>query len=318
MGHVALHDRALARERHQLGMFRRMQHRLAEARHGCESRMQVDLLERARPKHLHIHLAGQGQQGRTIDLRIPQPGHQVSGSRAGDGQAGRRFAGQLGIAGTREGGRPFVANAVVVETPLRLLQAQRVGEAEIGMAHHAEHAGDAPVRHGFGHQVRDGGLPGRVGLQADVNAVLTDVNRKQALPAVFVAARGQTGLRVKVPAVPRTAEPALPACADFDGAFAQGAALVGAAVIHGRVFAVDVRQRHGMHAGGHRLYTTGRQLIQICNTMPAEFLFAQSNPLNLLLLDVFGPLRVASTTVPEDSPPGPSLRRDLGKAGRHR
>lgn len=65
-----------------------------------------------------------------------------------------------------------------------LRDAQGVGEAEVGVADHAEDVGDAPVHHRLHHQVRDGADGGLVGWQGHVDAVVADLR---------AVARGRVG-----------------------------------------------------------------------------------------------------------------------------
>jgi hypothetical protein len=69
-----------------------------------------------------------------------------------------------------------VADAGVGELPGLLLAAQRVSEPEVGAADHSEDVLDAPVDHGLGHHVRDGGDM-RLGLDGDVHLTVADLER---------------------------------------------------------------------------------------------------------------------------------------------
>ena len=131
---------------------------------------QVDLLERARAEHLGVDLAGQREHRRAVDLRVPQPGEQVGGARAGDRQARGGPAGELAVGGGGEGRGALVADADVGQLAGLLLAPQRVGEPEVGVADHAEDVLDAPVDHRLGHQVGDGARRAASSGDADADA----------------------------------------------------------------------------------------------------------------------------------------------------
>ena len=61
-------------------------------------------------------------------------------------------------------------------TPL-LQQAQRIGKAQVGMPHHAEHMGHTPVHHGLCHEIADRGCVLQGFLHRHVNTVIALLNR---------------------------------------------------------------------------------------------------------------------------------------------
>ena len=145
VGDVALHDGVLHREGGELGRVRRRQDRLAPLGHGVEGLLERQLLEGARSDDLGLHLSGEREDRDAVDLGVPQAGEQVGGAGAGDGEAGGRVAGELGVAGRGEGGRALVADPDVGEAAVGLGLAQRVGHPEVGVADHAEDGLEPPV-----------------------------------------------------------------------------------------------------------------------------------------------------------------------------
>ena len=141
--HAAVQDRALARQVHELGVLRRVQHGLAPL--GNLSRMrpvQIDLLESARAEHLHVDLSGECQQ-RARDqpshprgpvIRFVAPGPAIR-------QAGRRLAPSASRTPEQANdGGTFVSYSVVVEACLSdsSLSTKRVRKTEVRMPDHAE------------------------------------------------------------------------------------------------------------------------------------------------------------------------------------
>ena len=68
------------------------QNRLAPLGDGLEGLGERHLLERAGPEDLGLHLPGQGEHRRAVDLGVPQAGQQVGGAGPGDREARRRAA----------------------------------------------------------------------------------------------------------------------------------------------------------------------------------------------------------------------------------
>ena len=101
VGDVALHDGVLHGEGGELGGVGRRQDRLAPLGHGIEGLLERQLLEGARPDDLGLHLPGEREHRDAVDLGVPQAGEQVGGPGAGDGEAGGRAAGELGVARMR-------------------------------------------------------------------------------------------------------------------------------------------------------------------------------------------------------------------------
>ena len=100
---AAVQDRALARQVHELGVLRGVQHGLTPLRDLAEGGGQIDLLEGAGPEHLGVDLAGQGEDRRAVDVGVPQAGQQVGRAGAGDRQAGGGAARELAVGRAGEG-----------------------------------------------------------------------------------------------------------------------------------------------------------------------------------------------------------------------
>ena len=185
--HVALDDRGLARQIHQLDRIRVTQNSLAESRHRRIGAGQVDLLERTGPKHLGVHLPGQRQNRRAVDLGVPKPGQHIGRTRSRDAHTGRWPSRQLGVTGRGKGRRPFMTNANVLQPAILLLQAQGVAQAEIGMPDHAEHMGHTPIDHGLGHHVAERRSVARRFPHRDIDAVIAPLDRVGLDPIVMRA-----------------------------------------------------------------------------------------------------------------------------------
>src|SRR5205085_3425487 len=100
-----------------------------------------------------------------------------------------------------------------------------VGQAQVGVADHAEDVGDAPVDHGLHHDVGDGAGVGHLGGQGHVDAVGPGLGAVGG-GGVGEPGRGGAVAGGVVVAVPGAAQPPL-----LDRTFAQGPALVRAAVV---------------------------------------------------------------------------------------
>ena len=198
-----------------------------------------------RPEDLGRHLSGDGQDRGPVDLGVVEAGEQVGRPGAGDGEAGGRAAGELAVGGGGEGGRALVADADVGQLAPLLGPAHGVGEAEVGVADHAEHVGDAPGHHGLDHDVGD--VPPVLGQRrdGDVDPVVAHLDR-EGLRGVAEPGRRLAGDRVVVVAVPGAAQQPV-----LDRALPEGSALVGAVVVQGAVAAAAVGQGDGAGAG-HR------------------------------------------------------------------
>ena len=171
MRDAALHERVLAREAHQLGVVGVALHGLRVDRDVGERGGEVEVLERAAAAHLRRHLARDREHRRAVDLGVVQPGEQVGGARARDREARRELAGELPVGRRRERGRALVADTDEREVAALLGVAHRVGEAEVGVADHAEHVRDAPREHRLDHHVGDRARVRLLGRQRDVDAV---------------------------------------------------------------------------------------------------------------------------------------------------
>ncbi len=133
---------------------------------------QVEVLERAAAEHARRHLPGDGQHRRAVELGVVQAGEQVRRARAGDGEARRRPPGELAVGAGRERRGTLVADADVPELAALLGPAHRVGEAEVGVADHAEHGVDAVGHQRLDHDVGDRSARGSCAGSRDVHAVL--------------------------------------------------------------------------------------------------------------------------------------------------
>ena len=252
VGDVAPQQRVLAGEIHQLDGLGVVEHGLAEGGDRPERPGQVDLLERARAEHLGVHLAGERQDRRSVDLRVPQAREQVGGARTGDREACRRPSGELAVGRRGERGRALVADADVGEPAGLLLAAQRVGEPEVGVADHPEHVLHPPVHHRLRHQVGDGrDVP--LGLDPDEHLAVADLERVG--DRLVVVAGGLAVERAVVVAVPGAAQQAV-----LDRSLAERPALVRAVVVERRELPVVVHQRDALVARGDGRDPALRQL----------------------------------------------------------
>jgi hypothetical protein len=246
VGHVALHDGVLHGQGGQFGGVLGAEDGLAPRRHRLEGGGEVDLLERPRPDDLRLHLAGEGHDRHPVDLGVPQAGEQVGGAGAGDGEAGRGPARHLGVAGGGEGARPLVADADVGDAPVLLRPPQGVGQAQVGVADHAEDGVEAPLAEHVDHLVheRDAVLGHR---QLDPQALVAPVLDGVGRGPVLEAGRGLAGGGVVLVGVPRADDVAV-----GDLAVAQGTALVRAVVVEGAVAGGGAGQADGPAGGDHR------------------------------------------------------------------
>lgn len=114
------------------------------------------------------------------------------------------------------------------------------------MADHAEDTIDAPVDHGLCHRVGHRPRVRRLGREPDEHLALAHFNGVGFLPGIFMPARRCAGQRIEIPAVPGAADPAFVVDPPLDRAFAQGAALMRAMVVHCRLFPVEVGQAEAL------------------------------------------------------------------------
>ena len=104
----------------------------------------------------------------------------------------------------------------------------------------------ARLSHRLGHHVGDGSpVAGFLG-QCHVDPVFALLHGKGVDPVVVASGR-VAGARVEVPAMPRTAEPAV-----FDRSLAEGSALMRAAVVQRRELALVMGQGQAEVAGNDR------------------------------------------------------------------
>ena len=244
MADGALEDGVFEGERHEFVGTGGGVDGLAPGAHGLKGGGEVDLLEGAGAEYCGADLAGQGEDGGAVHFGVPEAREKVGRAGAGDGEAGGGVATELGVGRGGEGGGGFVADADVGEVAEALLASHGVGETEVGVTNDAEDVADAPVDHGFDHDVGIGAGEGLRFGEGDVDTVVTDVDGI-ARGAVAEAAGRFAGEGVVVEAVPGAAEPAL-----FDGALAERAALVGAEIVEGAVATVEVGKGDGFAADG--------------------------------------------------------------------
>ena len=251
-------------------MVRCAEDRLGELGDCIKGRFQVDILKRAGPHHLGLHLTGQRQYRRAVNLGIPETCDQVGRSGAGNRQAGGRLAREFAIAGTRKRCSALVTNADISHLAIGCAPAQGVREAEVRVPDHAEDRFDVPVHQRLGHNVCRRALVFGFCLQPDENLAVADINGKEFLTGVFVSTRRSPCQRIEVPTMPWTADPARTLDTLFDGTFAKGAALMRTAVVHGRPLAVKMDQTDGLGPGSDGLDPAFRQIVNMTNFDPVS------------------------------------------------
>ena len=239
---------------------------------GAKAAAKVDLLEGAWAQDLDVDLAGEGEHRRAIDLGVPQPGHEVGRPGPGDRQARSRAAGELAVGRGSEGGGSLVADADVLELAGLDAAADGVGQAEVGVPDHAEDVPDAPGDHGLDHHVGDRARVRPERLDADVDAVVADLDGVRR-DLVGELARRAPGQRAVVEAVPRAAQQPV-----LDRALAERAALVRAAVVERAVLAVVVGERHGPVARDNGAHAALGQLLHAGDAMPGQLGHAPCSP----------------------------------------
>ena len=147
--------------------------------------------------------------------------------------------------------------------------AHRVGEAQVRVAHHAEDVGDAPVDHGFDHDVRDGPGPGMRHRQGDVDTVIAHLGPIGGR-GVIEAARRLAVLGGVVPTVPGAPQPPL-----LDRTLAQRSSLVRALVAETAVSRIGSCHRQRRPADGDRRHPPLREFVDVHDLVPFELAFRQ-------------------------------------------
>ena len=202
---------------------------------------EVEVLERAAAEHLRRHLPGDRDHRGAVQLGVVEAGEQVGRARAGDGEAGRRPAGELAVGAGGERRGALVADADEPQLAALLGPAQRVGEAEVGVADHPEDGVDAVRDQGLDQHVGDGARR-RDGSGRRTRTPSSRSSTRSRHPVVEVLGertRGRAGDGVVVVAVPRAAQQPL-----LDRPLAQRSALVRAVVLE--------RARAGPRTGSAR------------------------------------------------------------------
>ena len=259
---AAMQDGALACQVHQLGEATRVEDRLTPLRDLAEGGLKVDFLESARPQHLRVDLPRERQHRRTVHVRIPEPGQQICRAGACDAQAGRGAAGELAVGRRGEGRGPFVANPDVAQGAPLLLNAQRVGQAQVRVAHHPEDPAHSPVGHGLGHHVADRLDLRLILLQLDVDAVRSHVDGERG-DAVIVATGRRAAQGIEVPAVPGTAQQTL-----LDRPLTERSALVRTLVIECGVLSLVVGEAQRPEPACDRLDAAFFELVGLERFVP--------------------------------------------------
>ena len=95
----------------------------------------------------------------------------------------------------------------VAEIAARFCAAQRIGESQVRVTHHAEHCSDAPVGHRLHEHVGNRALTFGLRRQCGIHAVVADFDRVGIRCVVERWRRGAVARRVVV-AVPRAPQPA--------------------------------------------------------------------------------------------------------------
>lgn len=252
VGDVPVDHGRLDCQRRQLGMPAARQDGVAEPGDGGEGRCEIDLLERPGPRHLRGDLARECHHRRPVQPGVPEPGQQVGGPGPRDRQAGGRPARHLRVAGAGEGRRPLVTDAEVPQPAPLGLDAQGLGETEVGVADHAEDGVDPPVHEGFDHHVAHG--PGGAlrlrGEDLNDSVGLADLEQLGG----EVVAHAQPRVHREVVAVPRAAQ-----CPVVEDALRQGTPLMGTAPLEGVPAAVGADDRNSSFADLHGVDATGGQ-----------------------------------------------------------
>ena len=112
----------------------------------------------------------------------------------------------------------------------------------------------------------------RLGLEPNEDLAVANVDREQLLARILVATGRCPGQRIEIPAVPGTTDPALAVHPFLDRPFAQGAALVRAAIVHRRPLPVEVHEAERGGPRGHRLDPPLRQVLDAADLDPIEVL----------------------------------------------
>lgn len=255
-------------------------------------------------EHLRLHLTGEGQDRRTIDLGVPEPGQQVGRARTGNPKTRSRFARQLGIRRARERSCPLVPHTEVAELAVLLLAAKGISETEIRATDDSEHGVDTPVDHRFGHHIADR-TDGRCRLvDPDVEAIVADFTGV-GVDVIDVPVDRFAGERIEVPPVPWASEAPV-----LDRSFTQRATLVWALVAECGVLAIDSGDRDLMMRSGAELHHTSLgHDVDVADPVPGELRFVVVRARRLRctvlgILEVDGPVRtVAERLVLRSSTP---------------
>ena len=161
-----------------------------------------------------------------------------------------------------------------------------VRHSEIGVPHHPKNVLHSPVHEGLRNHVRIGPQVSGLLPDPDVDPVLPLLDRVGAQP-VTVASGRLAGERIKVPPVPRAAQPALFLHAFLDRSFPQRSALVGTRILQGAVLAVVTCQRNRGRPRGHHRDATFLEPGRIQDLVPMHFHDpppAHGIPVNLCIL----------------------------------
>lgn len=262
MGDAAQIDRAFDREGGQFGGVAVGGQGGGPGGHVAEHRIEVEVLESAAPAHLRAHLTGDRDHRSAVEFGVVEAGQQVGRARSGNGEAGGGAAGQLAVGRGGEGGRALVADADVGELAAFLGAAHGVGEAQIGVADHAEHVGEAVV---------DQRLHDRVGHRAGRRYGLGHLHiQSRIILAHFVGrdAVVESGGRlaadgIEVVAVPGAAQPPV-----LDGPLSQRPALVRAVIGQGPEPIPAPAQGDAVPAHRHGPHPPLPGLILRCHAIP--------------------------------------------------
>ena len=259
-----LEDRVLARKGHQLGVLGGLEHRLGPPSDLSERSREVHFLERPGSEHLGVDLPGQRQYRRAVNVRVPETGEQVRCSRSCDREARRGPAGELAVRRGRKRRSALVSDPDIGQSSGLFLAAQGVRQAEVGMPDHPEHVAHAPVDHRLGHHVGNRADMPLLGFDADVHAVIADLDRERRHA---VAERRAAIERAVVVAVPRATEHAL-----LDRSLPEWAALVRAAVAERGVSPRVMRHGKAVRACRYGLHPALGKLVGGEHAMPCQVL----------------------------------------------
>ena len=198
---TTIQDGGLAGQVGQFGVFAGREDGLGPLSDLAVRGHEVDFLEGPRSQNLAVDLAGEREDRRAVDVRIPKAGEQVGGARTRNGEAGGRSAGQLAVRAGGERRCSFVADAIVAEGAGGLLSPHRIGQAQVGVSDHSPYMADSPVDHRLDDHVGDRAWAGGLLGEPDVDTVLAHLDRIGRDAVVIPSGRfARSG--VEVPAVP--------------------------------------------------------------------------------------------------------------------